>query len=136
MFDVLLNKYASLAFVVIGGGMSVIALRAVKRWVFWLLLLIAIPCLLIAGGIYWYALNYGGVRADQQFQAALKVGMTQSEVMEAVEKHYPKNSAHRPSVLQNGTERVGIFIPGGEGSKEKVIHLRFENGRVTEVSGK
>jgi hypothetical protein len=136
MFDALINKYASLAFVVIGSGLSVMALRAVRRWVFWLLLLTAIPCLLIAGTIYWYVLNFGGTRADENFQAALKVGMTESEVMEAVYKHYPQRSAQRPTVLQNGTERIGIFIPGGEDSREKMIHLRFENGRVAEVSGK
>lgn len=136
MFDALINKYASLAFMVVGSGLSIFALRAVRRWVFWLLLLIAIPCLLIAGGIYWYAINFTGERADDNFQAALKVGMTESDVMDAVNKYYPRRSAHRPAVMQNGTERLGIFIPGGENSKEKVIHLRFENGRVAEVTGR
>jgi hypothetical protein len=135
MFDALINKYASLAFVVLGSGLSIMALRAVKRWVFWLLLLIAIPCLLIAGVIYWYAINFTGERADENFQAALKVGMTESDVMQAVEKYYPRKGPNRPTVLQNGTERLGVFIPGGESSREKMIHLRFENGRVAEVTG-
>jgi hypothetical protein len=139
MFDALISKYASLAFVVIGGGLSVIALRAVKRWVFWMLLLLAIPCLLIAGGIYWYVSNPSafGSRPHKQFQASLKVGMTEAEVWEALEKHYPKKDANRPALLQNGTERVGIVIPAdGSEDAEKMIHLRFENGRVAEVRGK
>jgi hypothetical protein len=139
MFDALISKYASLAFVVIGSGLSVIALRAVKRWVFWILLLLAIPCLLIAGVIYWYVSNPSalGSRSHERFQASLKVGMTEAEVWEAVEKHYPKKDPHRPTLLQNGTERVGIVIPAdGSEYAEKMIHLRFENGRVAEVRGK
>lgn len=137
MFDALTNQYASLAFAVVGGGLCIVALRVVKRWIFWLLLLIAIPCLLIAGAIYWYALNYGGGRADEAFQAELRVGMTEGEVWSAVEKHYPLKNAQRPTVLQNGTERLGIYIPGSsEGSRERMIHLRFENGRVAEVTGR
>ncbi|RBP45780.1 hypothetical protein DES53_102162 [Roseimicrobium gellanilyticum] len=136
MFDALISKYASLAFMVVGSGLSIFALRAVKRWVFWLLLLIAIPCLLLAGTIYWYVSNYSGGRMDEKFQASLKVGMTESDVMLAVDKYYPKRDAHRPTVLQNGAERLGIFIPGGEDSREKMIHLRFENGRVAEVTGR
>jgi hypothetical protein len=139
MFDALISKYASMAFVVLGGGLSVIALRAVKRWVFWLLLLLAIPCLLIAGVIYWYVSqpSGGGSYSHARFQAALKVGMTEAEVWETVEKYYPKKDGHRPTILQNGTERVGIVIPAdGTEDAEKMIHLRFEDGRVAEVRGK
>lgn len=134
------TKYASVAAMVLGSGLGIMAFRAIKRWIFWMLLILAIPCVLIGGAIYWYTTHgfdfgFGNGHPHNRFQSSLRVGMTESEVWESVEKHYPVGGkSARPSVLQNGTDGVGIFMDGSDGGPLKRIDVKFAGGRVVSVT--
>ena len=75
-------------------------------------------------------------RTYKRFYNDLRLGMTQAEILAAVEKHYPKNGRRQsPKMSIEGKDYVGFFMnPENSGEPNcEGIFVYLENGRVQRI---
>ena len=76
-------------------------------------------------------------RTFRRFHAEIRVGMTRTEVMDLVGRHYPAGGVRwRPTVMEDTPERLGFFM-NSEGASEpncEGIFMTMDGGRVVSVS--
>lgn len=97
---------------------------------------LALVCLLPAAYVF-LALNPelvdGRFRAYKAFYSDIQVGMSREEVLEALDRRYPKSGVRqRPKVMSDTADSLGFFM-NPETSREpncEGIFLSIEKGRV------
>lgn len=76
-------------------------------------------------------------RTFKRFHAEIRVGMTRTEVMDLVGRHYPAGGVRlAPTVMADTPERLGFFM-NSEGAAEpncEGIFMTMDGGRVVSVS--
>lgn len=73
-------------------------------------------------------------RAYKDFHAAIETGMSRSEVMALLEKHYPEGGARsRPTIFLEDEDSLNFFMHPEDGHSEpncEGILLKLDNDRV------